>query len=52
VKEHGWKRAFDDPIPLPDGRVLVTLKDAGADRRHEGAARTIIGENGSWREIR
>jgi hypothetical protein len=25
----GWKRAFDDPIPLPDGRQLVTLKDAG-----------------------
>jgi hypothetical protein len=25
----GWKRAFDDPIPLPDGRELVTLQDAG-----------------------
>jgi hypothetical protein len=25
----GWKRRFDDPIPLPDGRQLVTLKDAG-----------------------
>jgi hypothetical protein len=24
----GWKRPFDDPIPLPDGR-LVTLEDAG-----------------------
>jgi hypothetical protein len=25
----GWKRAFDEPIPLPRGRELVTLKDAG-----------------------
>jgi hypothetical protein len=24
----GWKRAFDDPIPLPHGRQLVTLEDA------------------------
>jgi hypothetical protein len=24
-----WRRAFDDPIPLPDGRVLKTLYDAG-----------------------
>src|SRR5947209_20569438 len=25
----GWKRSFDDPIPLPRGRKLVTLEDAG-----------------------
>jgi hypothetical protein len=25
----GWSRAFDDPIPLPDGRMLMTLGDAG-----------------------
>jgi hypothetical protein len=25
----GWKRPFDDPIPLPGGRRLVTLEDAG-----------------------
>ena len=25
----GWKRRFDEPIPLPRGRQLVTLKDAG-----------------------
>jgi hypothetical protein len=25
----GWKRAFDEPIVLPGGRKLVTLKDAG-----------------------
>jgi hypothetical protein len=24
----GWKRRFDDPIPLPRGRQLVTLEDA------------------------
>ena len=23
-----WSRAFDDPIPLPRGRQLFTLKDA------------------------
>jgi hypothetical protein len=23
-----WKRPFDDPIPLPRGRQLVTLEDA------------------------
>ena len=27
--ERGWKRRFDDPIPLPRGRQLVTLEDAG-----------------------
>ena len=25
----GWQRPFDDPIPLPRGRQLVTLEDAG-----------------------
>jgi hypothetical protein len=29
VANHGWKRSFDDPIPLPRGRQLVTLEDAG-----------------------
>jgi hypothetical protein len=24
-----WSRPFEDPIPLPDGRRLVTLPDAG-----------------------
>lgn len=23
-----WSRRFEDPIPLPDGRELVTLRDA------------------------
>jgi hypothetical protein len=25
----GWKRPFDEPIPLPDGGELRTLLDAG-----------------------
>ncbi|MGW1422653.1 hypothetical protein ACWAT4_21365 [Bradyrhizobium manausense] len=25
-----WSRAFDEPIALPGGRSLVTLRDAGA----------------------
>jgi hypothetical protein len=29
VTERGWSRKFDEPIPLPKGRQLVTLKDAG-----------------------
>ena len=29
VANRGWKRRFDDPIPLPRGRQLVTLEDAG-----------------------
>ena len=29
MREKGWSRSFDDPIPLPRGRQLVTLQDAG-----------------------
>ena len=29
MPDRGWKRAFDEPIPLSRGRELVTLKDAG-----------------------
>jgi hypothetical protein len=28
VSERAWQREFEDPIPLPDGRTLVTLRDA------------------------
>ena len=28
VADKSWQRKFDDPIPLPDGRVLVALEDA------------------------
>ena len=26
--KRGWSRPFDDPIPVPHGRQLLTLKDA------------------------
>lgn len=28
MTDRGWPRDFDDPIRLPDGRMLVTLHDA------------------------
>ena len=28
ISSRGWKRQFEDPIPLPRGRQLVTLEDA------------------------
>jgi hypothetical protein len=33
VSELGWQRAFEDPIPLPGGPALVTLKDAATTSR-------------------
>jgi hypothetical protein len=27
--DSAWSRTFNDPIPVPDGRVLQTLHDAG-----------------------
>jgi hypothetical protein len=36
VPDRGWKRPFDEPIPLPDGRQLVTLEDAGTEGRARG----------------
>ncbi len=29
TSRRGWKRPFDEPIPLPRGREIVTLEDAG-----------------------
>jgi hypothetical protein len=29
MPDKGWSREFDDPIPVPRGRQLVTLQDAG-----------------------
>jgi hypothetical protein len=29
ISDKGWRRRFDDPIPLPRGRQFVTLEDAG-----------------------
>jgi hypothetical protein len=28
MTDSGWHRSFDDPIPLPTGRELVTPRDA------------------------
>jgi hypothetical protein len=28
ISSRSWKRPFDEPIPLPRGRQLVTLKDS------------------------
>ncbi|WP_213286721.1 hypothetical protein [Bradyrhizobium sp. sGM-13] len=28
MTDRGWSRPFDEPIPLPRGRQLVTLQDA------------------------
>jgi hypothetical protein len=28
MPERGWKRQFEDPIPLPRGGQLATLQDA------------------------
>jgi hypothetical protein len=28
MAERGWRRPIEDPVPLPRGRQLVTLKDA------------------------
>jgi hypothetical protein len=29
MSDKGWSRTFDDPIPVPDGSELRTLRDAG-----------------------
>jgi len=29
MPDRGWRRAFDEPIPLPRIRELVTPEDAG-----------------------
>ena len=29
MADRGWKRRFNEPIPLPRGPQLVTLEDAG-----------------------
>ena len=30
MADNGWQRKFEDPIPLPSGRTLVTLRDAAS----------------------
>jgi hypothetical protein len=44
----GWKRPFDDPIPLPNGRQLVTLEDAGDYMTRLPQAEQQLGE---WQTV-
>ena len=30
AESRGWSRPFDDPIPIPKGKTLRTLKEAAA----------------------
>jgi hypothetical protein len=41
MPEKGWQRRFDDPIPLPNGRELVTL-EGPACRRPGPAKRSAL----------
>jgi hypothetical protein len=43
VADKGWQREFENPILLPDGRTLVTLRDAGnlCDRLAEKGSGTL-----------
>ena len=36
--DRGWKRPFDDPIPLPRGRQFVTLEPDGAPVKKSNAS--------------
>jgi hypothetical protein len=46
MPDPGWKRVFDEPIPLPNGRELVTLEDAG---RYVDALPRRILEREEWK---
>jgi hypothetical protein len=48
VTDRGWKRAFDEPIPLPDGGELRTLLDAG---RYVDALPHSIHEREEWKTV-
>jgi hypothetical protein len=49
MAEAGWKRRFDEAIPLPRGRQLVTLEDTGTyitnlseDEQHHSAWQAAV----------
>jgi hypothetical protein len=44
----GWSRAFDDPIPLPDGGELRTLLDAA---RYVDALPRSMHEREEWQTV-
>jgi hypothetical protein len=41
MADKGWKREFEDPIPLPDGRMLATLQNLN---RYQQAQRGIVSD--------
>jgi hypothetical protein len=48
VTDRGWKRAFDDPIPLPNAGELRTLLDAG---RYVDALPRSMHEREEWKTV-
>ena len=48
MTDRGWKRAFEDPIPLPDGGELRTLLDAG---RYVDALPRSMHEREEWQMV-
>ena len=48
MPDRGWSRAFDEPIPLPDGGELRTLFDAG--RSVDALPRSIY-EREEWKTV-
>jgi nitroreductase len=48
VTDRRWKRAFDEPIPLPDGGELRTLLDAG---RYVDALPRSMHEREEWQMV-
>ena len=48
LADRGWKRAFDEPIQLPDGGELRTLLDAG---RYVAALPDGMHEREEWQAV-
>jgi hypothetical protein len=48
ISRQGWSRAFDEPIPLPDGGELRTLLDAG---RYVDALPSSMHEREEWQAV-
>jgi hypothetical protein len=48
MPDRDWKRAFDEPIPLPDGSELRTLLDAG---RYFAALPHSMHEREEWQMV-
>ena len=43
VSDRGWKRLFDDPIPLPRGRPLARLDEDGRSKPETGGLFSVGG---------